>query len=174
VSVVRYGNVMVSRGSVIPLFAQQAKAGQPLTVTDPHMTRFLMSLAESVALVEYALAEAQPGDLLVRKSPACTVGDLATAVAMVLEATPKLEIIGSRHGEKVYETLLSREEMSRAEDLEDFYRVPLDVRSLDYSRYFDEGDARTSEGVDYTSHNAPQLDVAAICDLLRSLPEFSV
>jgi UDP-glucose 4-epimerase len=173
VSVVRYGNVMASRGSVIPLFAHQAKAGLPLTVTDPNMTRFLMSLTESVALVEYALANAQSGDLLVRKSPACTVGDLATAVALVLEATAKLEIIGSRHGEKLYETLLSREEMRRAVDAGDFYRVPLDVRTLDYSRYFDEGDERTSEGTDYTSHNTSQLDVPAICDLLRLLPEFS-
>lgn len=173
VSVVRYGNVMGSRGSVIPLFAQQARAGQPLTVTDPQMTRFLMSLNESVALVEHAFAYAAPGDVLVRKSPACTVRDLAVAVATVLGVEPRIESIGPRHGEKLYETLLSREEMARAEDLDEFYRVPLDVRSLDYSQYFDKGDERTAERSDYTSHNTDRLDVDDVVRLLRSVPELA-
>jgi UDP-glucose 4-epimerase len=171
VCVVRYGNVMGSRGSVIPLFMEQARNGLPLTVTDPSMTRFLMSLEESIALVEHAFEAAQPGDILVRKSPACTVNDLALAVMSVLDVEPKIDIIGSRHGEKLFETLLSREEMARAEDRGDFYRVPLDARSLDYSSYFDAGDARTADLADYTSHNTERLDADAVAELLRTLPE---
>jgi UDP-glucose 4-epimerase len=173
VSVVRYGNVMCSRGSVIPLFVEQIRAGRELTITDPGMTRFLMSLAESVELVEYAFGNAVPGDIFVRKAPACTVGDLARAVATVLDVAPKITTIGTRHGEKLYETLLSREEMMRAEDRGDYYRVPLDARSLDYGVYFDEGDERAQDTTDYTSHNIERLDVDAVVTLLRALPEFA-
>jgi UDP-glucose 4-epimerase len=173
VSVVRYGNVMGSRGSVIPLFVEQARTGRELTITDPAMTRFLMSLNESVELVEYAFGNAVPGDIFVRKAPASTVGDLAQAVAIVLDVTPKITTIGTRHGEKLYETLLSREEMVRAEDRGDYYRVPLDARSLDYGVYFDEGDERAQDTTDYTSHNTERLDVDAVVKLLRSLPEFA-
>jgi UDP-glucose 4-epimerase len=173
VSVVRYGNVMYSRGSVIPLFVEQLRAGRELTITDPAMTRFLMSLVESVELVEYAFGNAVPGDIFVRKAPASTVGDLAQAVAEILDVTPKLAMIGTRHGEKLYETLLSREEMVRAEDRGDYYRVPLDARSLDYGVYFDEGDERAQDVADFTSHNAHRLDVDAVVRLLRTLPEFA-
>jgi UDP-N-acetylglucosamine 4,6-dehydratase len=172
VSVVRYGNVMCTRGSVIPLFADQIRAGRPLTITDPRMTRFLISLADSVALVEYAFANASPGDVFVRKAPASTVADLATALATVLDTQPNTTTIGIRHGEKLYETLLSREEMARAQDLDDYYRVPLDARTLDYGVYFDEGDERVGDASAYTSHNTERLDVAAVVELLRTLPEF--
>lgn len=171
VSVVRYGNVMYSRGSVIPLFVQQIKAGRPLTLTDPSMTRFLMSLLESVDLVEYAFAHAVPGDLYVRKASASTVQDLAVALAGVLGVEPDLQIIGTRHGEKLYETLLSREEMAKAEDRGDYFRVPLDDRSLDYSVYVEEGDRTQAAVDDYTSHNADRLDVEGVTALLRTLPE---
>jgi UDP-glucose 4-epimerase len=173
VSVVRYGNVMCSRGSVIPLFVEQIRAGRPITITDPAMTRFLMSLAESVDLVEYAFASATPGELFVRKAPASTIGDLAAGVAAVLGARPEVNVIGTRHGEKVYETLLSREEMARAKDDGDYFRVPLDARSLDYGAFFDEGDVATREAVDYTSHNTERLDVDGVVRLLRALPEFA-
>lgn len=172
VSVVRYGNVMYSRGSVIPLFVEELNSGQPITVTDPSMTRFLMTLAESVQLVEYAFHHAEPGDLFVRKAPASTVADLATAVAVLLGAEPDLKTIGIRHGEKIYETLLSREEMMHAEDRGEYYRVPLDARSLDYGLYFDEGHVRDGQPVDYTSHNTFRLDVDGVVALLRTLPEF--
>jgi UDP-N-acetylglucosamine 4,6-dehydratase/5-epimerase len=173
VSIVRYGNVLYSRGSVVPLFVEQIKAGRPLTITDPKMTRFLMSLSESVELVEYAFAHARSGDLFVRKAPACTVRDLALAVANVLKAVPKVATIGTRHGEKLYETLLSREEMASAEDRGSYYRVPLDTRSLDYGLYFEEGDRNTAEIEDYTSHNTQRLGVEAVSKLLMSLPEFA-
>lgn len=172
VSVVRYGNVMYSRGSVIPLFVEQVRSGRPVTVTDPAMTRFLMSLAESVELVEYAFLHAEPGDLFVRKAPASTVKDLALGVAQVLGAEPDLKIIGTRHGEKLYETLLSREEIVSAEDRGAYYRVPLDARSLDYGLYFEEGEEREHEYNDYTSHNTERLDVTGVAALLRTLPEF--
>lgn len=172
VSVTRYGNVMYSRGSVIPLFVEQVHSGRPITVTDPAMTRFLMSLNESVSLVEYAFTKAVPGDLFVRKAPACTVGVLARAVANLLEVrVPEIRVIGTRHGEKLYETLLSREEMVRAEDHGDYYRVPLDARSLEYELFFDEGMPREAELEDYTSHNTHRLDVAAVQALLLTLPE---
>jgi len=171
VSIVRYGNVLYSRGSVVPLFVEQVKGGRPLTVTDPKMTRFLMSLTESVELVEYAFANAQPGDLFVRKAPASTVKDLALAVAKVFGVEPNVATIGTRHGEKLYETLLSREEMASAEDRGPCLRVPLDTRSLDYGLYFEEGDRRTTEVDDYTSHNAERLGVDAVFELLSSLPE---
>lgn len=172
VCVVRYGNVMYSRGSVIPLFVEQIRDGCPLTLTDPNMTRFLMSLAESVDLVEHAFSNAQPGDLFVRKAPASTIRDLALAVGEVLGVAPELKVIGTRHGEKLFESLLSREEMSQAEDLGAYFRVPLDARSLDYELYFEEGDAREREYSDYTSHNTQRLDIAAVAGLLRTLPEF--
>jgi UDP-N-acetylglucosamine 4,6-dehydratase/5-epimerase len=171
VSIVRYGNVLYSRGSVLPLFVEQIKAGKPLTLTDPAMTRFLMSLAESVELVEFAFANAASGDVFVRKASACTVQDLALAVSGVFGVEPKLVTIGTRHGEKLYETLLSREEMSKAEDRGDYFRVPLDTRSLDYGLYFEKGDRLRPDLDDYTSHNARRLDVAAVTALLVGLPE---
>jgi len=171
ISCVRYGNVMYSRGSVIPLFVEQLLEGKELTVTDPGMTRFLMSLAESVDLVEYAFSNAQPGDLFVRKAPASTIGDLAQAVGQVLGIDPKTRVIGSRHAEKLYESLLSVEEAAKAEDLGDYYRVPLDARSLDYGIYTDEGSPGLDSARDYNSHNAERLDVDGVVGLLKSLPE---
>jgi UDP-glucose 4-epimerase len=173
VSIVRYGNVLYSRGSVLPLFVEQIKTGKPLTITDPAMTRFLMSLAESVELVEFAFANAAPGDIFVRKAPACTVQVLALAVASILGSDPTLTTIGTRHGEKLYETLLSREEMAKAEDRGNFFRVPLDTRSLDYGLYFDRGDRLRPEVDDYTSHNTTRFDVTTVTRLLRTLPEFA-
>jgi UDP-N-acetylglucosamine 4,6-dehydratase/5-epimerase len=173
VSIVRYGNVLYSRGSVLPLFVEQIKAGKPLTMTDPAMTRFLMSLAESVELVEFAFANAAPGDIFVRKAPACTVQDLALAVSGIFGVEPQLMTIGTRHGEKLYETLVSREEMARAEDRGDYFRVPLDARSLDYGLYFDRGDRLEPDVNDYTSHNTTRFNVTDVTKLLRSLPEFA-
>lgn len=172
VSTVRYGNVMMSRGSVIPLFAQQVRSGKPLTVTDPAMTRFLMSLDDAVALVEHAFEHARPGDLFIRKAPASTVGDLARAVAQAMGEEPQLQVIGTRHGEKLYETLATREELARAEDQGDYYRVAVDARDLNYGEYFDEGDVRESRLDDYHSHNTERLDQEAVVTLLQSLPAF--
>ncbi len=170
VSITRYGNVMFSRGSVIPVFVEQVRTGRPLTVTDPDMTRFLMSLEDSVDLVEYAFTNATPGDLFVRKAPACTVRDLAVATASIFGVEdPELRVLGVRHGEKLYESLLSREELQKADDRGDYYRVPLDARSLEYELYFDEGE-RTVVEDDYTSHNTQRLDVEEVKALLRSLP----
>jgi UDP-glucose 4-epimerase len=171
VSVVRYGNVMYSRGSVIPRFVEQVKNGQPMTVTDPDMTRFLMSLSESVDLVNYAFLNAEPGDLFVRKAPAVTVEALAKAIGLLFDVEPLISVIGTRHGEKLYETLLSREEMVKAEDRGDYFRVPLDARSLDYSLYTDEGDRTVDEYQDYTSHNTRRLTVEQTAGLVGSLPE---
>ncbi len=173
VSITRYGNVMYSRGSVIPLFVEQLRSGREVTITDPHMTRFLMSLAESVELVDYAFRNAQHGDLFVRKAPASTIADLAQAVAQVLGVNAKVTVIGTRHGEKLYESLLSREEMAKAEDCGDYYRVPLDARSLDYGMYFEHGDAHIAQVDEYTSHNTTRLDVEGVAELLLSLPEFA-
>ena len=173
VSTVRYGNVMCSRGSVIPLFVEQIRAGRPMTVTDPEMTRFLMSLDEAVLLVEHAFGHAKPGDLFVRKAPACTVGVLAEAVATSLGETPRIEVIGTRHAEKLYETLATREELHRAQDQGDYYRVPIDARDLNYREYFEEGDtAEDPTHEDYHSHNTTRLDVDAVVELLESLPQF--
>ena len=172
VSTVRYGNVMMSRGSVIPMFVEQVKAGVPMTVTDPAMTRFLMSLDDAVGLVEYAFTRARPGDLYVRKAPASTVGDLATAVATAMGGRPDLTVIGTRHGEKLYETLATREELTRAEDQGDYYRVAVDARDLNYAEYFDEGDLAETEVDDYHSHNTQRLEVPQVVDLLQSLPAF--
>src|SRR5664280_2026450 len=160
VSITRYGNVMYSRGSVIPLFVKQIRAGQPLTLTEPKMTRFLMSLTESVDLVEYAFTHAEPGDLFVRKAPASTVEVLARAVASLFGVEdPELKLIGTRHGEKLHETLLSREEMVKASDKGDYFHVPLDARSLQYELYYEEGDPGVAELDDYTSANTEQMDV---------------
>lgn len=172
VSVTRYGNVMYSRGSVIPLFVQQIQQGKPLTVTERSMTRFLMSLKESVALVEHAFTHAEPGDLFVRKAPASTVDVLARAVASLLGFdNPEIRVIGTRHGEKLHETLLSREEMLRSTDQGDYYRVPLDARSLEYELYFEEGERKAVEVDDYTSENTEQMNVEQTKELLLRLPE---
>jgi UDP-glucose 4-epimerase len=174
VSVTRYGNVMYSRGSVIPLFIQQLRSGQPITVTEPKMTRFLMSLQESVDLVEHAFLRAHPGDLFVRKAPSCTVETLARATASLCgEDDPEIVKIGMRHGEKMHEALLSREEMVKAEDQGDYFKVPLDARSLQYELYFEEGETEMARIDDYTSENAEQLDVEQTKDLLLRLPEFA-
>jgi UDP-N-acetylglucosamine 4,6-dehydratase len=172
VSVTRYGNVMHSRGSVIPVFIDQVRRGVPLTVTEPAMTRFLMSLDESVDLVEHAFTHAEPGDLFVRKAPACRLDVLANAVAGLFGAAdPKIQVIGTRHGEKLFETLLSREEMVRAEDHGEYFRVPVDARSLEYGLFFDEGMPEQSQVSDYSSHNTERLDVAQVQELLCKLPE---
>lgn len=171
VAVTRYGNVMYSRGSVIPLFVQQLRSGHPLTLTEPTMTRFLMTLAQSVELVEYAWQHAQSGDLFVMKSPATTVDILARATASLLgEEDPRMQVIGLRHGEKMYECLLSVEERLHATDLGRFFRVPLDARSLQYEQYFSEG-RRAEDVTDYNSNNAEQLDREQTKDLMRTLPE---
>lgn len=166
----RYGNVMASRGSVIPLFVQQLKAGKPLTVTDPNMTRFMMSLEDSVDLVLYAYANGEQGDIFVQKSPACTIFDLAIALKQVFGREDiKTNTIGTRHGEKLYEVLVSREEMARAESLPRYYRVPADGRDLNYSKYFTAGETEVSVADDYTSHNTERLDVEGVKKLLLSL-----
>lgn len=166
----RYGNVMASRGSVIPLFLRQIATGIPITVTDPNMTRFLMSLYDSVDLVLYAFENAQPGDLFIQKSPASTVIDLADALMQIMSRNTEIQMIGTRHGEKQYETLVSREEMARADDLGGYFRVPADNRDLNYRRYTEEGNLRMSELSDYTSNNTTQLDVPEIIQLIASLP----
>jgi UDP-glucose 4-epimerase len=172
VSTVRYGNVMMSRGSVIPMFVGQVKAGIPMTVTDPGMTRFLMSLDDAVGLVDYAFTRARPGDLYVRKAPASTVGDLAAAVATAMGREPEVTVIGTRHGEKLYETLATREELTRADDQGQYYRVAVDARDLNYAEYFEEGDLGETEVDDYHSHNTERLGVSQVVDLLTSLPAF--
>jgi len=171
VATVRYGNVMYSRGSVIPHFVAQVQAGHLLTVTDPAMTRFLMTMDEAVGLVEYAFVAAQPGDIFVRKAPASTVGDLAQAVCEVFGGAAGVEVIGTRHGEKLFETLVSREELVRAEDCGPFFRVPLDGRGLDYDVYVEVGSPRESGVADYTSHNTQRLGVEEVKKLLLTLPE---
>ena len=172
ISVTRYGNVMYSRGSVIPLFISQIRAGRPLTITDPSMTRFLMSLAESVDLVEYAFMQAMTGDLFVKKAPASTIRVLAQAcIELFGDESSVVQEIGVRHGEKLFESLLSSEERAKAEDHGDYFRVPLDSRGLDYELYFEEGSKRQSELEPYTSHNADQLSVEEVKQLLRTLPE---
>jgi UDP-N-acetylglucosamine 4,6-dehydratase/5-epimerase len=172
VSVTRYGNVMYSRGSVIPLFVKQLQSGQPLTLTEPRMTRFLMSLHESVDLVEHAFLHAEPGDLFVRKAPACTVEVLARAVASLLgQENPDIKMIGTRHGEKLHETLISSEEMVRAIDQDEYFRVPLDVRSMEYERFYEDGDSSVADLTDYTSESTERLDLEDTKKLLLTLPE---
>jgi UDP-N-acetylglucosamine 4,6-dehydratase len=165
----RYGNVMASRGSVIPLFLQQLVEGRPLTITDPAMTRFLMSLEESVGLVLYAFEHARPGDIFVQKAPASTVGDLAVALRELLRRDNEIRIIGTRHGEKLYESLVSREEMARADDLGDYFRIPADSRDLNYDKYFIEGETRISTFDDYTSHSTVRLDIPGVKKVLLQL-----
>jgi UDP-N-acetylglucosamine 4,6-dehydratase len=155
----RYGNVMASRGSVIPLFVDQLEAGKELTVTDPNMTRFLMSLEDSVDLVIYAFQHGQQGDIFVQKAPASTVGDLARAIKELFNKDNPIRIIGTRHGEKLYESLLSREEMARADDVSGYYRVPADNRDLNYNKYIVKGETAISKLEDYTSHNTERLNV---------------
>ena len=165
----RYGNVMASRGSVIPLFVQQIKSGQPITVTNPNMTRFLMSLDEAVELVLFAFQHARSGDIFVQKAPACTIGDLAQALKEIFDADNEIKIIGTRHGEKLYETLLSKEEFLVAEDLGRYYRVPADNRDLNYDKYFVQGDERLSVGQEYNSNNTERLNVEQIKEKLLAL-----
>lgn len=165
----RYGNVMASRGSVIPLFVSQLKAGKPITVTDPNMTRFLMSLEDSVDLVLFAFTHGKQGDIFVQKAPASTVGDLGQALKELFSSEVPIRIIGTRHGEKLYESLISREEMAHAQDMGDYFRVPADNRDLNYAKYFSEGDVSISHYDDYTSHNTIRLDVAQIKVLLLKL-----
>jgi len=168
--VTRYGNVMASRGSVIPLFVEQISEGQPLTVTDPGMTRFMMSLDDAVDLVVYAFSHARPGDLFVHKAHAATIGTLAEAVKRVFGADNPIRIIGTRHGEKLYETLLTREEMVRAIDEGGYFHVPADGRDLNYAQYFSEGQSRLAELQDYHSHNVPRLGVEEMLGVLLKLP----
>lgn len=168
-SATRYGNVMASRGSVIPLFLDQLQSGKPLTITDPNMTRFLMSLEESVDLVLYAFEHAQPGDIFVQKAPASTISDLAQAMKELLNSNTEVKVIGTRHGEKLYESLLSREEMSRADDLGKYYRIPADSRDLNYAKYFVEGEVAIPTFDDYTSHNTCRLDVEGVKRTLMKL-----
>jgi UDP-glucose 4-epimerase len=165
----RYGNVMASRGSVIPLFAEQIKKGNPLTITDPNMTRYMMTLDDAVDLVLFAFKNGNPGDIFVQKSPACTIEVLAKALLEVYKANNPIKIIGTRHGEKLYETLVNREEMIKAEDLGNFYRIPADTRDLNYNRFFIEGEAQISQMEEYTSHNTKRLNIAETKELLMRL-----
>jgi len=170
VCLTRYGNVMASRGSVIPLFLNQILKGETITITDPNMTRFLMSLEEAVELVLFAFEHGNPGDLFVNKAPAGTIGDLAQALKELCTADNEVRIIGTRHGEKLYETLCTREEMIKAEDMGDFFRIPADNRDLNYARFFSEGKEDLAVIEDYHSHNTEQLGVAGMKALLRQLP----
>jgi UDP-N-acetylglucosamine 4,6-dehydratase len=165
----RYGNVMASRGSVIPLFVTQLKEGKPLTLTDPNMTRFLMSLEDSVDLVLYAFEHGKQGDIFVQKAPASTVADLAQAIKELFNKDEPVRVIGTRHGEKLYESLISREEMVKAEDIGGYYRIPADNRDLNYAQYFSEGEEKISHQEDYTSHNTERLNVEQVKNLLLKL-----
>lgn len=169
VCLTRYGNVMASRGSVIPLFVNQIKENQPLTITDPNMTRFLMSLEDAVDLVLFAFEHGNQGDLFVNKAPASTIGELAQAVKDIYKADNDIKIIGTRHGEKLYETLCTREEMQKAEDMGEFYRIPADNRDLNYNRYFSEGETDISKIEDYHSHNTTRLNNTQIKETLLGL-----
>jgi UDP-N-acetylglucosamine 4,6-dehydratase/5-epimerase len=167
----RYGNVMASRGSVIPLFVSQLLAGRPITVTDPAMTRFMMSLDEAVELVLFAFAKGENGDIFVQKSPASTVADVAEAVRRLFNRpNHPIEIIGTRHGEKLFETLLTREERAGSEDLGDYFRIPPDARDLNYAKYFVEGEAQISQAEDYNSHNTRRLTLQETMELIGRLP----
>jgi UDP-glucose 4-epimerase len=167
----RYGNVMASRGSVIPLFISQIKAGGPITITDPSMTRFLMSLEDSVDLVLHAFTNGKQGDLFVQKAPACTVETLCAALLEIFEARSRVQVkvIGTRHGEKVFESLVSREEMAHAQDSGRYFRIPADTRDLNYHQYLDEGDLRTTRADEYNSHNTKRLEKDEVIPLLLSL-----
>jgi UDP-glucose 4-epimerase len=170
VCLTRYGNVMASRGSVIPLFIDQIINNKPITITDPHMTRFLMSLDDAVDLVLFAFEHGNSGDLFVNKAPAATIDKLAQSLKELLNSACPIEIIGTRHGEKLFETLCTREEMAKAEDMGNFYRIPSDNRDLNYSKYFSEGEKNTANIEDYNSHNTERLDVNKIKMLLKELP----
>ena len=164
----RYGNVMASRGSVIPLFVSQIKSGKPITITDPDMTRFMMNLNDSVELVEFAFNHTKSGDIFVQKSPATTILNLAEALLELFKANNEIKIIGTRHGEKLYETLLTREEIQNAEDMGQYYRIPADNRNLNYAQYFSEGEISVSSKDDYNSHNTERLDIdGMITELLK-------
>jgi len=170
INVTRYGNVMCSRGSVIPLFTQLIRAGQPITITDPAMTRFMMTLDDAVDLVLYAFEHGQPGEIFVQKAPAATIEVLAQALTGLLgKPEHAVRVIGTRHGEKLYEALLSREEMAAAQDLGDYYRVPPDLRDLHYGKFVEQGETKISEATDYNSHNTTRLDVAGMQALLMKL-----
>jgi UDP-glucose 4-epimerase len=166
----RYGNVIASRGSVIPLFISQIKSGQPLTITDPNMTRFMMSLDSAVDLVLFAYEHGKAGEIFVQKAPAATIGDLAIAVRDLFEAENDIKIIGTRHGEKLYETLLTREELIKAEDMGNYFRIVPDDRDLNYSKYFSEGSQEMNLVEDYNSHNTQRLNVEEIKELLLKIP----
>lgn len=168
----RYGNIIASRGSVIPLFISQIKGKKPLTITDPKMTRFMMTLEDSISLVLYALQHGRQGDIFVQKSPAATINDLAYAMKSLFNASNEIQIIGTRHGEKLYETLVSREEMLRAEDLGEYYRVPLETRDLNYQLFTKDGDPNIELFTDYTSHNTSRLSIPQLEELLRHTASF--
>jgi len=170
-SSVRYGNVMCSRGSVIPLFIEQIKANKPLTLTVPEMTRFLLPLPHAIELVTFAFQHANQGDLFIKKAPACTVQVLAQALLELFGATVPLQVIGMRHGEKIYETLATREELAKAQDMGDYYRVPMDDRDLNYGKYFTEGDTKEHSLEDYHSHNTERLELQQVKRLLLTLPQ---
>ena len=165
----RYGNVIASRGSVVPLFVNQIKSGQPLTVTDPKMTRFMMSMEGAIDLVLYAFKHARQGDIFVKKASACTVGDLALAIKELFKAENKIKIIGTRHGEKLYETLLTREEMAKAEDCGEYFRISADTRDLNYNKFFIEGESEISKQEDYNSHNTRRLNIEEIKEMLLKI-----
>ena len=170
VCLTRYGNVMASRGSVIPLFVNQIQNNNDITITDPKMTRFLMSLNEAVELVLFAFEHGNSGDLFVNKAPACTIGDLAQVLKEMFNSSSSIKIIGTRHGEKLYETLCTKEEMEKAEDMGDFYRIPPDNRDLNYAKYFTEGKEDTAINEDYNSHNTNRLNTVGIKTLISKLP----
>jgi UDP-N-acetylglucosamine 4,6-dehydratase len=176
IAITRYGNVMMSRGSVIPLFLDQIRAGNPLTITEPAMTRFMMSLGDSVDLVKFAFTNAASGDLFVKKAPACTLETLVVAITRLMGVEGKIEIqnIGTRHGEKLYESLLGTEERVRSIDRGEYFQVPLDTRSLDYQIYFEKGQEETLSNQAYTSHNTEQLSVDEVVALIDALPEFEL
>ncbi len=170
ICIIRYGNVMASRGSVIPLFVEQIRSGNPLTITNPKMTRFMMTLPDAVNLVLYAFNNGRSGDIFIQKAPAATIETLTHALTTLLDVPEyKLNIIGTRHGEKLYETLLTREEMIFAEDMVDYYRIKPDLRDLNYGKYFDQGEVEISSTVDYNSHNTTQLDLEEMESLLMKL-----
>jgi UDP-glucose 4-epimerase len=169
ICVTRYGNVMASRGSVIPLFINQIIEGKPLTVTDPNMTRFMMSLDEAVDLVLFAFSNGEQGDLFVQKAPASTVSDVALALKNIFNAKNEIKIIGSRHGEKLYETLLTKEELAKAKDLGNYYKVPADNRDLNYGKYLEEGDVSLSANEEYHSHNTQRLSLNATIEKILAL-----
>ena len=165
----RYGNIIASRGSVIPHFIKQIKEGKPLTVTDPEMTRFMMSIEDAVELVKYAFNNGKPGDIFVQKAPAATIATITKTLQKIFGSKNPVKIIGTRHGEKLYETLLTREELARAEDLGSYYRIPADTRDLNYNLYFTEGQEKVSREQDYNSHNTRRLDVEELMDMLSRL-----